>query len=218
MKVFLALPSQRWLKCKPYHPIRWKQTLSAAIPSDCERMRWSLDENAPVLWRKSWQAVLLQNEPPFERTLKWLSVFGLCTRREPFAFATSPAAQPAAEEVHRWKATVLCVLVPSPSFSLLERLPSSSAAYVPPCVRRGTVTQRYQQIAKSQRQTAGKCAKRDSLPARYTSHKLESDQLVCFMPAFHIFLSFSRSLDKIKELNFKSLLQHCRHARNTCEM
>lgn len=147
-------------------------------------MRWSLDENAPVFWRKSRQAALLRNDPPFERagkrTLKWLSVFGLCTRREAFAFATSPAAQPATEEVHRWKATV-------PRWFFLLLSPRSAAPFlaarVPPRAHRAprTVIQRYQQIAKSQRQTAGKCAKRDELPARRAiRYKLESDRVSYF--------------------------------------
>lgn len=48
---------------KPRRPIRWKETLSETIPPGRERMRWSLDENAPVFWRKSRQAALLRNDP-----------------------------------------------------------------------------------------------------------------------------------------------------------
>lgn len=124
--------TKSWRKsCRSIH---WKQTLSAAVPPDCVDHRTRMRRYSGIRVR---QAVLLRNEPPFERaskrTLKWLSVFGLCTRREAFAFATSPAAQPATEEVHRWKATVRCWF-----FLLLS--PCSDAAFlaarVPPCLMR----------------------------------------------------------------------------------
>lgn len=94
---------------------RWKQTLSTPSASGCERLRWSPDENAPVLSRVRVDRPRHSKTNHRSRhagrgTLKWLSVFGLCTRREPFAFATSPAAQPAAEEVdgRRWWC-VVCI-------------------------------------------------------------------------------------------------------------
>lgn len=56
-------------------------------------------------------------------------------------------------------------------FSFASLCEHSLRFYVPPSAREArTVIQRYQQIAKSQRQTASKCAKRDSLLARYAAN------------------------------------------------
>lgn len=95
-------------------------------------------------------------------------------------------------------------LVLSPSFS------RRSLPRVPPRAHRAprTVIQRYQQIAKSQRQTAGKCAKRDELPARRAiRYKLESDRVSYF------FLVILLELGKIKKLDLKSYYYGTREIR-----
>lgn len=82
-----------------------------------------------------------------------------------------------------------CALcVGSFSFFLFARTLPSSRLMCATLRAPRTVIQRYQQIAKSQRQTAGKCAKRDSLPARYAT-KLESDQSVFYARVSYFFVT-----------------------------